>query len=73
MATIINNPPDTVENTSTSSSGVGIVLGVLLVILLVVLFAVFGFGGSRSSTNDSNIEIPRSVDVNVNPGAGTVQ
>jgi hypothetical protein len=73
MATVVNNttPERVVE--SSNNSGLGVVLGILLVILLVIAFAVFGFRGSNSDSADTNISVPKSVDVNVNPGSGAAQ
>jgi hypothetical protein len=65
---------DTIVNTPTSvpsesrDSGLGFFLGILLLLVVAFLVIYYGFGGLfRGFTGGgTTIEVPRSVDVNVN-------
>jgi len=57
MATIINNP-GTSDNNS-GDSGAGILIGVIVVIVLIVLFMIYGLPAFRTST------IPPDTNINV--------
>lgn len=68
MATIVNNPPATNTN---GSNGSGFLVGVILLILAVVVLLFYGIPYLRGSVASSTpqINVPGTVDVNVNqPG-----
>lgn len=67
MATVVNNPGTTESSNSTA-------LIVAAIVLLAAVFFFFYFGrGLLSGTNSGGstapaVEVPREIDVNVNPG-----
>jgi hypothetical protein len=63
MATIVNNPPATRED---SGSGIGIVVGLLLVLLLAFFFIMYLLPMIRQSMTPAQVNVPSKVDVNVN-------
>jgi hypothetical protein len=77
MATVINNPPS-----GDSDSGMGSMIGIIALIIVIVLLIFYGLpmlrGGAGTpaptTTNqpegrsEVNLEVPDSLDVNVNPG-----
>lgn len=69
MATVINNPPHTREDTG---SGLGIILAVILVLALAVLLFIFGVPALRNagvpSGGETNINVPDRINVDLNNG-----
>lgn len=61
MPTVINNP-------SSDSSGVGVIVGVLVAIVLIVLFFVYGLPGLRGAGAPDNGGVNVNVDL---PGGGS--
>jgi hypothetical protein len=67
MATIVNNPGTTTDN----SSGMGFVLGILLLLVIAFLFFVYGLPAISRSVSGPTLNVPGQVDVNVNtPNTG---
>lgn len=62
MATIVNNPPATQQE----SSGNGFLLGVVLLIIFAVLFFIYGLPMLTNSFSGPQVQVPDKVDVNVN-------
>ena len=66
MATVINNPSGT--TTDSATNGVGVVLAILLLLALVFALVYYGIPSARNAFS-TNVNVPRSIDVNVNnPG-----
>ncbi len=67
MATVINNPGTTSEN----SSGIGFLVGVVLLILFVIALLYYGLPAVRSGISGSSpqITVPDKVEVDVNAPA----
>ena len=69
MATVINNPGGSSEN-----SGAGVIIGVIVAIILIILFFVYGLpalrgGAAPSNSLDVNVDLPQGGDFI--PGDGT--
>ncbi len=61
--TIVNTP----GQTGTSESGLGFFLGILLLLVVAFLVIYYGFGGLfRGLSGGTTVEVPKSVDVNLN-------
>jgi hypothetical protein len=65
MATIINNPDSSREGSS------GVITAILVILGLILLF-VFGVPALRNMNagGGTNINVPDTINVNTNPGAG---
>ena len=71
MATIINNPNSDGE---ANGSGMGMVFGIIIAIAIIILFVVYGVPALQNNGNDSagtQVNVPESVDVNLNDNTGT--
>lgn len=62
MATIINNPGDG----GNSSGGVGLIIGVIVIIAVIALFLLYGLPAMRKNNNDTNINVPDKIQIDVN-------
>lgn len=62
MATVINNPSGTADSTT---NGVGVVLSIVLLLALVFALVYYGIPSARRAFT-TNVNVPRSVDVNIN-------
>lgn len=62
MATVINNPSGTTDSTT---NGVGVVLSIVLLLALVFALVYYGIPSARRAFT-TNVNVPRSVDVNIN-------
>jgi hypothetical protein len=60
MATVVNNP-----GTTSSSNGMGFLLGVILLIVFAVLFFLYGLPALTNSVRGPQVNVPGKVDVNV--------
>jgi hypothetical protein len=68
MPTIINNPPGSPNNDSSSA---GLIIGLILIIAVLVLFFVYGLPALRNNASKgTTINVPDKVDVNVNKQPG---
>lgn len=65
MATVINNPSGTTE----SNGGLGFVIGVILLAIVLLLFFVYGLPLLRGGVTTPQVNIPGTIDVNLNQGA----
>ncbi len=61
MATIINNP-----DSGSSSGGVGLIIGVIAIIAVIALFLLYGLPAIRKNNNDTTINVPDKVQVDIN-------
>lgn len=71
MATIINNPNSDGEGTGGS---MGMVFGIVIAIAIIVLFVVYGLPALRNSNTQrsgTQVNVPESVDVNLNDNTGS--
>ena len=73
MATVINNPnpnPSYAERpvlTETRErSGVGFIVGLVLAVILAILLLAYGIPALRNNTNDSGVNVPDRINVDVN-------
>ena len=66
MATIVNNPAPTSDN---SQGGMGFFLGVILLLIFAFLFFYYGLplitNSVRSASSGPSVNIPGKIDVNV--------
>ncbi len=64
MATVINNPPSSVQNTDSS---VGVIIGVIVLAILAIMFFVYGLPALRGagSGQETNITVPDRINVDV--------
>jgi hypothetical protein len=67
MATIVNNPPPSPEN---SNNGLGTLVALLSILLLGALFYIYGLPALRTATQGPQINVPDQIDVNVNTPQG---
>ncbi len=69
MATVINNP----GTTSDQSTGIGFLAGVVLLILFVIAFLYYGLPALRRSFSfgGTQINVPDRVQVDVNQNSGS--
>lgn len=69
MATIINNP----DSGEPAGGGFGMIIGAIIVIAIIVLFFVYGLpairGGSSGTSSETNVNVPESVQVDVDPNS----
>ena len=63
MATVVNNP------SGTSDNSVGLIVGIVLLLGFVFLLFYYGLPALRGASNPS-VSVPSKIDVNVNPGGG---
>ena len=61
MATVVNNPSGTGDN-----SGMGFLLGIILLIVFVVILLFYGLPLLQNSTSSPQLNVPGKIDVNVN-------
>ncbi len=74
MATIINNPGSG-SNGENNGGGAGMIIGIIVAIVIVALFVIYGLPAMRGTSNDATpnsteINVPDSVDVNVDDNTG---
>ncbi len=66
MATIINNPPASVQSTD---SGMGAIFAIILAVVIIGALLVVGIPWLRSQTrgggNGASVNVPSQIDVNV--------
>jgi hypothetical protein len=72
MATVINNPSN---GGSDGGNGMGMVIGGLILLAAIALFIFYGLPMIRNTAspkggNGINVEVPKDVNVNVNPPGG---
>ncbi|PIT89194.1 MAG: hypothetical protein COU27_01690 [Candidatus Levybacteria bacterium CG10_big_fil_rev_8_21_14_0_10_36_7] len=53
------------HSNESSGMGMGVIIGILIVVAIIVFLAAFGFNSFRQSGNQSAIEIPNKIDVNI--------
>jgi len=66
MATIVNTPP--AQDNSANSTG--FIVALLALLLVGYLFFAYGLPALRNATSSPQINVPDSVDVNINGGGG---
>jgi predicted metalloprotease len=73
MATIINNPDS--GDGGNNGGSTGTIVGIIVLVLIVILFLAYGLpairGGGAGNDGGTNVNVPESVDVNLNDGTTT--
>ena len=65
MATIINNPP--VTNNETGGNGMGFLLGIIILIVFVAIILIYGLPILKNMSGFSaQVNVPKNINVNVN-------
>lgn len=66
MATIVNSPTPT----SDSSGGLGYIIAAIILAAVIILLFVYGLPLIRGGITSPQVNVPGTVDVNLNQGQG---